>query len=146
LDLGSDGQIVFTIWKGFIYVHVSALSGFWESAGILGMRGRPGMFARNGSELFNTQAYVEEWQVRDYERKLFMEDRYPQHPATCIPPPVIHASRRRHDSDKALRRMAVDACSEISGGARDACIFDVWATGDVELVSPYHHLEKYTGY
>jgi len=143
LDLGSDGHIVFTIWKGFIYVHVSADSGFWDSVGILGRRDKPGMFARNGSQLFETQAYAEDWQVRNYE-KIFMEDRYPQHPNPCIPPPSVHVSRRMgHDTP--LRRMAGDACSVISeDGPRQACIFDVWATGDFDLVSPYQHMEKYT--
>jgi len=143
LDLGSDGYVLFTIWKGFIYIQVSADKGFWESTGLLGRRGQPGMFARNGSQLFDSQAFAEEWQVKKYERKLFIEDRYPQHPIPCIPPPPTHLSRRM-DYDQPLRQMAEKACSEVQEDAREACIFDVWATGDLDLVSPYKQMEKYT--
>jgi len=139
LDLGSDGYVLFTLWKGFIYVQVSADKGFWGATGLLGRRGQPGMFARNGSQLFDTQAYAEEWQVKKYERKLFMEDRYPQHPIPCIPPPSTHLSRRM-DYDQPLRKMAEKACSKVQEDAREACIFDVWATGDVDLVSPYKQM------
>jgi len=143
LDLGSDGHIVFTIWKGYIYVHVSARDGFWESTGILGKRGVSGMFSRNNVELFDSKVYAEEWQVRDYEKKLFMQDRYPQHPQPCIPPPDRN-SRRMPEYDASLRRRASDACSELSRGSRDSCIFDVWATEDFDLISPYLLLEQYT--
>jgi len=136
VDLGTDGYIVITIWKFKISVDITGESGFWNSVGILGIRGKPGKFSRNGTLLFDENIYSEEWQVKDTEPKLFMEERYPQYPDPCIRVPAGGDSKRRIVNN-VLRRKAMKACSLVTGGAFDACVYYILATGDVGMGLPY---------
>jgi len=135
LKLGVDGSITVTAWKGFLYVDVYAVgAGFRDSVGLLGKRDIVGKFARNGTILQDDRTYAEEWQVLDTEPALFLEKKYPQYPDRCIIPPKGQVFRR---SPNINRRMAMKACSQVTDGAKDACMFDVMATGDIDMALPY---------
>jgi len=137
IDLGIDGKIVVVYCWGFLYVDVTARGdGFLYSNGLMGKRDQPGKFARNGTIVLDDVSYAEEWQVQDTEPKLFHEDRYPQYPISCIPPPK-RIERRSTNMDNLRRRIAESECSNLAGGALDACVYDVEATGDVNMAIPY---------
>jgi len=131
--LGDDGKIIVVNCFGFLYVDVQARGlGFLNSRGLMGKRDKPGKFARNGTILFNNIFFAEEWQVLSTEPKLFHVNRHPQHPTQCISPPK--QVQRRLGS---RRRIANMACSDLSGGALKACIYDIEATGNVGMAIPY---------
>jgi len=131
--LGDDGKIIVVNCFGFLYVNVQARGlGFLYSTGLMGKRDKPGKFARNGTILFNNIFFAEEWQVLSTEPKLFHVNRHPQHPTQCISPPK-QVQRRMGNR----RRIANMACSDLSGGARKACIYDIEATGNVGMAIPY---------
>lgn len=133
IDLGVDGEVVVTNWKGFLYVDVMANEvGFIHSVGLLGRKDQPGKFARNGTVLHDVTDYAEEWQVSKTEQRLFVEDREPQSPTPCIAP-----SQHSEKLYEFNRRRAVDACSGLSGGAMNACLYDVMLTMDVDMALPY---------
>jgi len=136
LELGIDGKVVITNWKGFLYVDVTAWAeGFIFSEGLMGRRNEPGKFARNGTLVYDVNDYAQEWQVLSTERQLFQESRVPQSPAPCIPPPK---QILRKSTGVGFRRLnAANACSGLTGGVMNACIYDVMATGDVDMALPY---------
>lgn len=132
INLSDDGKIIVVNCWGFLYVDVQARGlGFLHSTGLMGRRDQPGKFARNGTILFNNIFYAEEWQVLLTEPKLFHVDRQPQHPNPCIPPPKQVQRRVVH------RRVAMMVCSDLSGGSFEACMYDVEATGNVNMAVPY---------
>jgi len=135
LDLGHDGSITVTVWNGFMYVNVDATGeGFKGSVGLFGKRGIPGKFARNGTILHDDRTYAEEWQVLDTEPALFVKERYPQYPNSCILPPKDQVFRRAMNINQ---QMAKKACSQVVAGAKGPCMYDVMATGDVDMAIPY---------
>jgi len=137
LHLGEDGSIQVARFKGFLYVQVSAdEEGFQNSTGILGSTGRYGQFSRDGNRLLNDTIFAEEWQVLDTEPKLFRENRYPQYPEPCISPPATDL-RRIIDENADLYKVAVHACSFAVAEDEDYCIYDVLATGDVDMAVPF---------
>jgi len=136
VDLGEDGGIQITSWKGFLYVQVTAEGdGFLGSTGIMGTVERDGLYDRNGSPLSDEVAYAEEWQVLNTEPKLFASSRYPQHPVPCVRP--VRNSRRIVDEDSESYRAAAIVCSVADVHDRDFCITDVLATGDTDMAMPY---------
>jgi len=137
IDLDGEGSIQVASYKGFLYVQVAEQGeGFLNATGILGATGRGGQFARDGSRLFDDIQFAEEWQVLDTEPKLFKVSRYPQHPVGCISPPE-NTVRRMIEAEGDLYRKANKACSFAEDADRDFCIFDVLATGDLEMAEPY---------
>jgi len=136
IDLEDDGVVVITNWKGYLYVDVIATGdGFLFSEGLMGKRDRSGKFARNGTLLHDADEFAQEWQVLNTERHLFKENRYPQSPIPCTPPPK--QIQRRNDGMGLTRRQAADACSGLYGGVSDACVYDVMATSDLDMAIPY---------
>lgn len=136
IDLEDDGEVVITNWKGYLYVDVTATGdGFLFSEGLMGKRDRSGKFARNGTLLHDANEFAQEWQVLYTERQLFKENRYPQSPIPCTPPPK--QVKRRVDGMGLTRRQATDACSGLYGGVKDACVYDVMATSDLDMAIPY---------
>ena len=136
IDLEDDGEVVITNWKGYLYVDVTATGdGFLFSEGLMGKRDQSGKYARNGTLLHDADEFAQEWQVLQTERKLFKENRYPQAPIPCTPPPK--QIQRRIDGTGLTRRRAEDACSGLYGGIKDACVYDVMATSDLDMAIPY---------
>ncbi len=66
---------------------------------------------------------------------LFFEgDRPPQYPSKCILPDPSAASRRLGDS--VSHEAAEKACDHWMPYEKEHCIFDVMATGDLDLANP----------
>jgi hypothetical protein len=136
INFGKDGFAIVKRYKGFVYVSINPFTdGFLDGVGILGMRNKPGKFGRDGTLLANDyNSYAEDWQVRDWEPQLFKETRYPKYPNACTRPPAMPARRNEDGSS----RLAEEACATVINAAKDNCIFDVLATGDIEMAVPYY--------
>ena len=88
-------------------------------------------------ELSDIDAFGQDWQVLDTDPKLFQNmDRIPQYPQKCILPEATMDTQRRLGASIAKTR-AEEACSHAEGGLQEDCVFDVMATGDVELAESY---------
>jgi len=136
LDLDEDGSIHVATYKGFLYVKVRGGEAFQNATGILGSTGVDGQFARDGNQVFDDMLFAEGWQVLDKEPKLFVNNRYPQHPDSCIAPPE-NTMRRIIDASGSLYKIALTACSSAGKADKDFCIFEVIETGDVDMAMPY---------
>jgi len=132
IDFGFYGDIVVTVWKDIVWTSISASKlGFRGAVGLSGKWGTSGMFARDDTLLKDPNEFGQEWQVRDTEPKLFYRERAPQYPTTCTPPPKS-VSRRVH-VNPIFYKKAQDACSHKSEDYMEMCLFDVLATGDLEI-------------
>ena len=111
---------------------------FSNSTGILGQFGTGLMVGRDGTTVFNdvdSNAFGQEWQVRNWEEKLFQRSRAPQHPRQkCkLPPsPSSSALRGRRLGETVGRAEAEEACKHW-GQDKALCVNDIIATGDLEL-------------
>ncbi len=132
---------------GMLFIDIDGM--FSDSIGLLGSI--DGLFARDGETDMSGHwnALGEEWQLRESEPKLFMDQhREPQYPAGCQYSGVAEKKknlRRRLGEDLDVlvpgadlsnsisMEEATEACSNFSGQLRDFCITDVMATGDIEL-------------
>lgn len=106
---------------------------FQDSVGMMGNFGSGAMLARDGVTVLedDPKAFGQEWQVRKEEPRLFQEaERYPQFPQHCIHPDAVDG-RRRLGSSIALKA-AEQACAHWTKHQKE-CIYDVMATGDLEL-------------
>jgi hypothetical protein len=84
--------------------------------------------------------FGQEWQVLPTGPKLFLEPEGPQLPEqTCILPSELHAEEKRRRLGAALvtETMAELACAKVPVAERDACVFDVLTTDDVEMAGAY---------
>jgi hypothetical protein len=89
------------------------------------------LFGRDGITDFTDEwnSFGEEWQVRDTEPKLFLDDRMPQYPTGCVDDASAHTThnlRSRHrrltevnSNEVVIREMAMEACSEALGKKKD---------------------------
>jgi len=72
--------------------------------------------------------------VTDTEEKLFRTARAPQYPEQCIlPSPESQTKRRRLGDNGVSKDEAEKACAQKEGQLKQACIFDVLATNDVDV-------------
>lgn len=94
------------------------------------------MLARNGTTVIeDPNAFAAEWQVREDldGPMLFMTSRDPQYPEACVLPDANKKdSRHRRLGEGISREDAEKACANWADN-KEACIFDVMATGDIEL-------------
>jgi hypothetical protein len=105
--------------------------------GMLGTRGRSGLIGRDGETVMESgNAMGDEWQVRDTDAKLFHTARAPQYPDKCIMPEPEEGTRRLGE-EKALRRLAMEACSNKSPTSLEFCIFDVIQMEDEAAADMY---------
>ena len=114
-----------------------------DTIGLVGSPRRPGLFARGGRDMTvkDVNEFVESWQVRDDDPRLFLTTRAPQFPAKCL-----YSMREVRDSAAAAvgRRLkeirgavtveeANEACAtHDSGPLKTFCVEDTIATGDFE--------------
>ena len=120
------------------------LSGFLneaisDSVGLLGDIDSGFLLSRTGEWMFDTNAFGNEWQVRDTEPMLFHELKQPQHPMTCSMPKREDVERRiqglGHISDEEAREL----CGN-SGKYYDSCVDDVRLFGNRETGKYYAFL------
>ena len=140
LDLlgGKLIKIHANIKAGMVFVDIEGY--FGDSEGLLGapQQKGSGLFSRDGmddlSGHWNT--YAEEWQVRNTEPKLFKDkNRIPQHPAGCVykSKKKTNLRRRRLMDDRISVEDATRACADASDQMKEFCVFDVGASGDLDL-------------
>jgi len=104
---------------------------FGDAVGLLGDFSTGEMRARDGhTVLEDADAFGQEWQVTG--GNLFQTDRIPQYPQICDMPDPSANVRRLGESIAGLRSAANEACARWGDGA-DACVFDVMATGRLEV-------------
>jgi hypothetical protein len=137
VDLGDDEHILIKVFKDFVSVMFDSarFKHFGDSVGIMGGFEKGRMLARNGGTVLDDpNEFGQEWQVLDSEPKLFQTNRLPQHPQVCaMPPPKLVSQVRRRLSESTTDEVAAEkACAHWSKG-KDDCIFDVLATGDLEM-------------
>ena len=139
---GDGEQVVFNVFKDTVTVKLEnpTTESLGTSQGMSGSFPQGIPVSRNGTILSfqDPMTFAEEWQVLPEEPKLFQDsDRIPQAPAKCIrPDPATTASRRRLGATVA-KEAAMAACAHWEH--QDACVYDVMATGDLELAqgTPY---------
>ena len=121
-------------------VFVTISGNFSEgTVGVLGSPHKPGMFARNGTDMAgqDINEFVESWQTTADDPKLFQHDRYPQHPTKCLykMSEIKAQMRSRHlkEIHGITREEANAACNgHPVGPLRDFCVEDLMNTGDFE--------------
>jgi hypothetical protein len=110
---------------------------FETSAGLMGSILTGQSLARDGVTVLDDSAMGDEWQVRDFEPKLFQDpNREPQYPRKCHYPLPNAVQTRRRLGAAVSEEAAIEACAGWeTEGARDRCLFDVIKTGDLGMAS-----------
>ena len=137
VDLSGDSKIVIKSFKDMLSVKFleATTSHYENSLGLMGTFPSGTKVARDGKiVLEDPNDFAQEWQVMSDEPKLFQRVRLPQHPEKCVmPTPGVKAHRRRLGEATVTREAAEKACANWKEDEKDACIFDVLATGDLEF-------------
>ena len=127
--------------KDFLRVEVQkpTVEDFSKSSGLLGSFGGDDvMLGRDGvTELTDPITFGKHWQVQRTEPMLFHNVDGPQHPQACAMPDIQKMEIRRNLRGSMSREEAAAACSNVSPGELDECIFDVMATDDVDMAGAY---------
>jgi len=134
VDLGHFGQIVIKVFSDFLAVDVKDAhsDGFGDSVGLMGKFTDGQLVGRDGSIIEDRNALGINWQVRDTEPKLFQEAKGPQYPQVCNMP--VEKSTSRHLSKSMVSfEDASKACKGWSEEVKESCIYDVMATGDLDM-------------
>ena len=127
-------HIVFKTFKDWVSVKVDRglKMHFADSSGLLGSFLTGEKMARDGVTVLDDPiAFGNEWQVLDSEPMLFESARSPQYPAECKLPLMTEQTQRRLGETLAYEA-AAKACSHWEN-KQDQCIFDVMASGDLEV-------------
>lgn len=139
IDLGGGSRIQMNTKFGVVFVSVKGSVGHFEGTyGLMGAWDNAGRVGRDGTRrlsIENPEEMAAEWQVRSTEPQLFQEARFPQHPQACLPPMVDSNSENHGRHLKGLDEERVQAaCAHIAAGPqKEFCLFDVRATGDLEM-------------
>lgn len=136
IELSEFDRIYLRNFKKFVAVDIQVSSPvFHNSLGLMGNATTGSWMARDGKTVLNNPIeFGQEWQVLDSEPKLFANsNRAPQHPQTCkMPADVTKDGRRMLRSTSISREAAEAACSHRVEDKED-CVFDVMATGDLDM-------------
>lgn len=139
IDLAQDGLIKLTTFKDYVLVNVIDASEeeFSNSVGMFGTFHEGTLLARDGLTVIEDYDTLgDHWQVRNTEDpQLFYSLRAPQYPLEKprMPPKEVQPSRRRL---RATHHSDIEEAEEACGHRvvdNEQCIFDVLATGDVDL-------------
>ena len=109
---------------------------FGTSVGLMGSFANGDRLSRNGTIMEDANEFGQEWQVRDTEGNLFQTARAPQYPEKIqMPDSAASETRKRRLGEAAIDEEAATlACAHHSSEAALAmCVYDVMATGDLEL-------------
>ena len=137
IELGREiykENIIIQVFKDLVSIQAEGATetSFLASKGLLGDFLTGNKLARDGKTvLADPNAFGQEWQVRHDEPKLFMSTRLPQHPATCNMPNTVKAKGRR--LGESIAKETAELACEKWGAQKDLCVFDVLATGDLEI-------------
>jgi hypothetical protein len=137
VHLGGRERIKIKTYKDLVSVLIEQGQSkhFGDSAGLMGDFEMGRMLARDGETVLNDHnAFGQEWQVLDIEPTLFQTVRLPRHPQVCtLPPPKQESRLRRRLSESTAEELAAEQACAHWGVGKDDCIFDVMATGDLEM-------------
>jgi hypothetical protein len=137
VHLGGLEVIKVKTYKDFVSVLIEqgGSKHFGDSVGLMGDFAYGVKLSRDGKTVLNdANAFGQEWQVLDTDPTLFQTVRLPQHPQKCTMP-SSHATSmlRRRLSESSVDQLAAEkACAHWGKGKND-CVFDVLATGDLEM-------------
>jgi hypothetical protein len=138
IDLPNELRLTVAEYRSFVSVSFNS-SGleddFEDSVGLMGSYVSGYMFGRDGiSVLTEPNAFGFEWQVRDTDANLFHDARPPQYPMTCVLPDQEKQRRALQESTITMAQ-AEEACTNWPDDEKEACVFDVLATEDLEMAS-----------
>jgi hypothetical protein len=124
-------------YKDFVSVMVEQgqKEHFGDSVGLMGDFTYGVKLSRDGKTVLDdANAFGQDWQVLDTDPTLFRTARLPQHPQKCTMPSAQATSMlRRRLSESSLDQLAAEKACAHWGKGMDECIFDVLATGDLEM-------------
>ena len=148
IQMQEHGTIEVKVYEDFVAVYVIDADGndYSDSVGIMGSFESGAMLGRDGETDMSKSPnnFGREWQVRPDmgEKMLFTEIKGPQYPQQCAMPDPAAILAYRESKNKRLRKgagaggvsleEAKAACADW-GDNIDACIYDVMATGILEL-------------
>lgn len=143
IHLGEGEIITIKTFKDFVGVKIEHgnSKSFRGSVGLMGDFVTGQMLARDGKAVLrDPRSFGQEWQVRPdlQEPMLFETIRAPQYPEKCILPSTKAKEKRRQLLPEKVisREDAEKACAPFSNnnpGDLERCVFDVLASGDLEL-------------
>lgn len=140
LDLGDGDAISIESYKKFVRVSFKLKTEhkFDGGLGMLGSHPDGKKIARDGETLIeDSDEFGQEWQVLASEPKLFHGDGV-HPPMKCVMPSDVTRSQGRRLGESMLSREDAElACTRVWEADRDACVFDVLATNDVDTVGSY---------
>lgn len=143
IDLGKGNAMMIETFKQFVKVNVvpgAEYHLFDNSMGMLGAFPSGQKLARDGVTVIdNTDEFGQEWMVRPTDPILFHDVDGTNYPIKCLMPDMNarEDARRRLGASGITQEDAARACSRVEEEHRDACIFDVLATNDIEMVGSY---------
>ena len=98
------------------------------------------LLAREGSSMTlsdrkesQVNAYAQTWQVQENEDMLFQSVRQPLAGQQCRLPNETKAEKQRRLGESLAAETANRACAHLDGAAKENCVFDVLAVGDVDI-------------
>ena len=134
--IGEYDRILLRNFKKFVAVEFELHTPlFYNSEGLMGNFVTGRKLARDGvTEIADPNAFGREWQVRDTEPKLFASgDRWPQYPDACIIPEHTAEEGRRLLRGVSMSTKAAEAACAHRKEDFEDCVFDVMATGDLDM-------------
>jgi len=139
IDIGKGQTVVVKTLKDLVAVsvHNATAEDFASSQGLLGTFSGGERVGRDGtSTIVDVNDFGMEWQVLGTEDMLFQDPtRYPQHPVQCTIPSLDEKVSRR--LGETIAREAAEKACEDWEDMKEQCVFDVMASGDLELASAW---------
>ena len=122
-----------------VFVHINE-DHLKTSHGLMGSTETGDKVGRDGETVFSdNNMFGQEWQVLETEPRLFDSQREPQLPhAKCILPDPSFASSRRRLGETMTRKEAERACANLGTATKEACVYDVMQTGDLEIAGAWY--------
>lgn len=140
IELSKNETIVVSTFKDMVNIRIdnASVEHFGHSKGLMGSYPDGNLVGRDGTAIFSDHdAFGKEWQVLESESGLFQDKtRSPQHPQTCYMPSPPTKQGRRLGEGTAVEA-AEKACEHWNEETKDMCIFDVLATGDLEVATTH---------
>jgi len=128
ISLDADDYVEVVYWAEVLHVEFNGKI-FEDSTGLLGSKG---FVDRKGNLITKVNDFGQEWQVKDSDPKIFTMQEKKEY---CVVPKVAIDPLRESKYSRDAKR----ACSHVSGDLHDMCIFDVIATGNVDIaLSPIY--------
>jgi hypothetical protein len=143
IDLGDGEELQIRTYKEFVRVDFKEPKKhlYGNTVGLLADFSSGKKLARDGVNVIEDyNEFGQEWQVLPDGPNLFHEVDGPQLPhQTCILPSELHAEeKRRRLGEVTVTEIEAElACQKVPVKERDACVFDVLATDDLDMAGAY---------